>query len=245
MPTIDGETDPKSASTAEDTALVPVAAERLARLRRAVTMASEGEFTDAVELLGAPQQDDFGDVEQSLGAFINDLRLAIEHNDAALDELKTSKLELQQKLATIERQRSAIQELSAPIIDVWDRVLTIPLTGLLDSVRAQELTERLLARIGEASVAWVILDLTGIESVDTSIASHLIKLAGAVRLMGAECLLTGIGPSVAQTFVSLGVELEGLRPMANLREGLKYCLAQQAGPGRPAPIMKEKQQRRP
>ena len=232
MPTIDGGTDPKSATTAEDTAIVPVAAERLARLRRAVTMASEGAFTDAAQILGAPQQDEFGEVEQSLCSFINDLRLAIEHNDAALDEIKVSKLELQQKLATIERQQAAIQELSAPIIDVWDRVLTIPLTGLFDSTRAQELTERLLARIGQASVAWVILDLTGIESVDTSIASHLINLARAVRLMGAECLLTGIGPSVAQTFVSLGVEMEGLRPMPNLREGLKYCLAQQPGPGR-------------
>lgn len=232
MPTIDGGTDPKSATTAEDTAIVPVAAERLARLRRAVTMASEGAFTDAAQILGAPQQDEFGEVEQSLCSFINDLRLAIEHNDAALDEIKASKLELQQKLVTIERQQAAIQELSAPIIDVWDRVLTIPLTGLFDSTRAQELTERLLARIGQASIAWVILDLTGIESVDTSIASHLINLARAVRLMGAECLLTGIGPSVAQTFVSLGVELEGLRPMPNLREGLKYCLAQQGGPGR-------------
>jgi rsbT co-antagonist protein RsbR len=238
MPNSDDGTDPKSASTAEDTAIVPVAAERLARLRRAVTMASEGAFTDAAQILGAPQQDEFGEVEQSLCSFITELRLAIEHNDAALDELKTSKLELQQKLVTIERQQAAIQELSAPIIDVWDRVLTIPLTGLFDSTRAQELTERLLARIGQASVAWVILDLTGIESVDTSIASHLINLASAVRLMGAECLLTGIGPSVAQTFVSLGVEMEGLRPMPNLREGLKYCLAQQAAPSR-----KEKQGR--
>lgn len=227
MPSIDGGTDPKSASTAEGTALVTVEAERLARLRRAVSMATEGAFTDAAQLVGAPQQDEFGEVEQSVGSFIDDLRLAIAYNDDALDELTASRRELQQKLATIERQQAAIQELSAPIIDVWDRVLTIPLTGLFDSARAQELTERLLARIGQAGVAWVLLDLTGIESVDTSIARQLIKLGSAVRLMGAECLLTGIGPSVARTFVSLGVELEGLRSMPNLKEGLKYCLAHQ------------------
>lgn len=235
MPTSESGTDPKSASAADDEVMVPVAAARLARLRSAVTLASEGAYADAQRLLDAPSRDEFGEVEQSLGSFISELRIAIDQNSAALDEVRASKRELQKRLATIEQQRAAIQELSAPIIDVWEGVLTIPLTGLLDSARAQELTERLLDRIGQARVTWVIVDLTGIEFVDTSIASHLLKLAGAVRLMGAQCLLTGIGPRVAQTFVSLGVELEGLRSMSDLREGLKYCLAHPASPkqGRP------------
>jgi rsbT co-antagonist protein RsbR len=235
MATMDGGIDPKSTSEADEEVIVPVPAGRLARLRSAVTLASEGAYADAQRLLGAPPHDEFGEVEQSLGSFISELGIAIDQSNAALDEIKASRRTLQQRLATIEQQRAAIRELSAPIIDIWEGVLAIPLTGLLDSARAQELTERLLDRIGRVSVAWVILDLTGIDFVDTSIAGHLIKLAGAVRLMGAQCLLTGIGPRVAQTFVSLGVELEGLRSMANLREGLKYCLAHQVSPrqGRP------------
>jgi rsbT co-antagonist protein RsbR len=213
---------------AEDPDFVRVAADRLVRLQRVVTLASEGAYAEAARLLGAPVRDGFGEVEQGLATFIDELRTAIEQNNAALDDLKTSKLEVQRRLATIERQQAEMRELSTPVIDVWEKVLTVPLIGLLDGGRMRDLTERLLARIGQAKTAWVILDLTGIESVDSTIADHLLKLAGAVRLMGAQCLLTGIGPGAAQTIVALGAELKGLRSMASLREGLKYCLARQS-----------------
>jgi rsbT co-antagonist protein RsbR len=72
----------------------------------------------------------------------------------------------------------------------------------------------------------VILDLTGIDLVDSMVATHLLKLGGAIRLMGAECLLTGMGARIAQTFVALGISLEGILPVATLKEGLKYCLSQ-------------------
>jgi rsbT co-antagonist protein RsbR len=212
--------------TKEDEPFVPVNAGRLARMRRAVALASEGSFAEAVDLLTPEVEDDFGAVEHDLRLFIHELKIAIEQTDAAIEELRSSKRELQVQLTTVERQRIAIRELSAPIIDVWDGILTIPLVGMIDSARMVELTERLLARIAQASIAWVIFDLTGIDVVDIEIANHLSKLAEAVRLMGTGCLLAGIRPRVAQTFVSLDTPLGDLRVVGSLRDGLRFCLAQ-------------------
>ena len=210
---------------AEDTPIVPVAAERLSRLRSAVTLASEGAFSDAVRLLDSLPRDELGEVERVVRSLISEYKIAIDQSELSIEEFRLSKLELLQKIDTIQEQREAIQRLSAPIIDVWDDVITVPLTGVLDGGRVQELAERLLARIHQVSTAWVILDLTGTHDIDSLIAEHLVKLASAVRLMGAECLVTGMQASVARTLVSLGMPLEGLRPIASLKEGLKYCLS--------------------
>jgi len=212
--------------TKEDEPFVPVNAGRLARMQRAVALASEGAFASAAELLAPEVDDDFGAVEHTLRSFIIELKIAIEQTDAAIEELRSSKQELQGQLTTIERQRIAIRELSAPIIDVWDGVLTIPLVGVIEGARMVELTERLLARINQASVAWVIFDLTGIDFVDTEITSHLSKLAMAIRLMGVKCMLAGIGARVAQTFVMLDAPMGDLQVVGSLRDGLRFCLAE-------------------
>lgn len=211
--------------TKEDDLFVPVGIRRLSRMRKAVALASEGAFTEAADLLTREMDDDFGAVEETLRSFVTELKLAIEQTDVAMDELLSSKRALQAQVATIERQRIAIKELSAPIIDVWDGVLTVPLVGVIDSARMVELTERLLARIAQAHVAWVIIDLTGVDLVDTAIANHISKLAAAVRLMGARCLLAGIGAHVAQAFVALDIPMDALRVVATLRDGLRLCLA--------------------
>jgi rsbT co-antagonist protein RsbR len=217
---------------AEDRQIVAVDAERLARLRRAVSLAAEGAFADASAVLGFAVEDDFGAVEQALQTFIAELKIAIEQSDVALNDVIASRNdviasreEIQRKLTTIEHQQATIRELSTPIIDVWDGVLTVPLIGLIDGERVQDLTKQLLDRIPQSTTRWVLLDLTGIEIVDTNIATHLMKLATAIRLMGAKCLLTGIRPRVAQTFVALDVQFEGLRPMATLRNALEFCIA--------------------
>jgi rsbT co-antagonist protein RsbR len=135
-----------------------------------------------------------------------------------------SKLELERRLATIQEQQRAILELSAPIINVWDSVLCVPLIGVMDNDRANELIERLLGEASRSSTRYVILDLTGIDALDTSIAGHLLRLLRSLKLLGVEGLVTGISPQVAQTMVGLGVELEDVQTFRSLRESLRFCM---------------------
>jgi rsbT co-antagonist protein RsbR len=135
-----------------------------------------------------------------------------------------TKLELERRLATIESQQRAIHEMSAPVINVWDNVLTVPLIGVMDSQRANELIDRLLAAAARSGTRYVILDLTGVDALDTAIAGHILRLLQSLRLLGVEGLVTGISPLVAQTMVGLGVELEDIRTFRSLRESLRYCM---------------------
>jgi rsbT co-antagonist protein RsbR len=139
------------------------------------------------------------------------------------DAVRT-KHELERRLATIENQQRAIHELSAPVINVWDNVLTVPLIGVMDTQRANELIERLLTAASRSGTRYVILDLTGVDSLDTAIAGHLLRLLQSLRLLGVEGMVTGISPQVAQTMVGLGVELEDVRTFRSLRESLRYCM---------------------
>jgi rsbT co-antagonist protein RsbR len=132
--------------------------------------------------------------------------------------------ELRAKLETIERQQRTINELSTPIIEIWDKVLALPLLGVVDSMRAAEVMTSLLASVVNKGAHFVLLDMTGVEVVDTATASNIIDLIRAVRLLGAEGIITGIRSSVAQTMVSLGVGLEGMTTRATLRQGLHYCI---------------------
>ncbi len=141
-------------------------------------------------------------------------------------EAKRREDELLAKLEVIERQRETIRELSTPIIEVWDDVLALPIVGLVDSVRTAELMDNLLQTITRTRSRFAILDLTGVQDVDTSTASHLIGLIQAIRLLGAEGVLTGIHPNIAQTIVAIGVDLRHVRIFAKLRDALKHCLAQ-------------------
>ncbi|WP_437670375.1 STAS domain-containing protein [Sorangium sp. So ce131] len=210
--------------TPED--MVSVDELRMQRVISAVALASTGDIDLALRQLETAEQDAFGKLEVALRVFLSQLSATLHQNARALDALAASKGELEGQLRTIQRQELAIRELSVPIIDIWQGILTLPLVGLLDSMRAVEVTERLLARVAEDSdVAWVILDLTGVRVVDTMTAQHLVKLGQAVRLLGARCIITGLGGHVAETLVALGISFEELTPMRSLREGLKVCLA--------------------
>ncbi len=120
----------------------------------------------------------------------------------------------------IERQRSEMMELSTPVVQLWDRVLTIPLIGTLDSLRAQEVMENLLNAIVEHSAEVVIVDITGVRVVDTQVAQHLLRTAAAVRLMGAEAIISGISPKIAQTMVELGVDVGEVSTRPTIRAAL-------------------------
>ncbi|MCY1059738.1 STAS domain-containing protein [Nannocystis sp. SCPEA4] len=146
----------------------------------------------------------------------------------ALDitESRRREEELQDKLDVIERQQRAMREMSTPIIEVWDRVICLPIVGLVDTARAADVMDNLLQAITRTRARFAILDLTGVDVVDTSTASHLLSLIRAVRLLGAEGVLTGVHPNIAQTIVTLGVDLTTLHVRATLRDALKYVLAE-------------------
>ncbi|AUX37095.1 MULTISPECIES: PAS domain-containing protein [Sorangium] len=139
-------------------------------------------------------------------------------------EAKLREDELKSRLELIERQQQVIRDLSTPIIEVWDSVLTLPMVGVVDSKRAADVMDDLLAAIADKQARFAILDLTGVEVVDTKTASYLIELVRAIRLLGAEGVITGIRPNVAQTMVSLGLDLSGIATVGNLRAGLKLCM---------------------
>lgn len=132
--------------------------------------------------------------------------------------------ELREKLQVIQRQEEALRSLSVPIVQVWDGVLTLPLIGALDSQRAADMMERLLAEIVTARARYAILDLTAVAVVDTNTAQHLVRIVRAIELLGARAIITGISPAIAQTMVSLGVDLTRITTLRNLQEALKACM---------------------
>lgn len=127
---------------------------------------------------------------------------------------------------SLERMRLTIQQLSTPILEVWDEILVLPIIGVLDSRRSGELTDQLLAEVARKQCRFVIIDITGVEIVDSATADRLIRLVSAVELLGARCVLTGVRPSVAQTLVALNLSFGSLLTLRNLRHGLQTCLRQ-------------------
>ncbi|UQA58920.1 STAS domain-containing protein [Polyangium aurulentum] len=153
-----------------------------------------------------------------------DLALALEKLRREVEERVRTEADLRDKLALIERQEAAIRALSNPIIEVWDDVLALPMIGIIDSQRAAQMMDRLLGEVVRTGCRFAILDLTGVELLDTSSADHVIKLVRAVELLGARAIITGIRPAVAQTIILLGVDLSSMTTVANLREGLKLAM---------------------
>src|SRR5262245_1434438 len=124
----------------------------------------------------------------------------------------------------IMRQERDLLELSTPVVSLWDGILALPLIGTLDSERTQVVMETLLERIVETSASIAIIDITGVPTVDTLVAQHLLKTVGAARLMGAECIISGIRPQIAQTIVHLGVDLGDVVTKATLAAALVVAL---------------------
>jgi PAS domain S-box-containing protein len=124
----------------------------------------------------------------------------------------------------LERQREEIMELSTPVIQVWDGVLALPIIGTLDSVRAARLTEGLLERIGDSEAQIVILDISGVPTIDTQVAQHLLKTVQAATLMGAASILSGVRPETAQAMVHLGIDIGQMKSRNTLRDALQLAL---------------------
>jgi rsbT co-antagonist protein RsbR len=120
------------------------------------------------------------------------------------------------------RQTDEITEISTPVIRVWDGILALPIIGTLDSARTQVVMENLLQEIVATGSRIAILDISGVPAVDSLVAQHLIKTVSATRLMGAECIISGIRPEIAQTVVHLGIDLSNIITKASLSSALKY-----------------------
>lgn len=124
----------------------------------------------------------------------------------------------------VARQRQELMEVATPVLRLWEGIVAVPLIGTLDSGRSQVVMESLLNGIVEEQAQVAILDITGVPMVDTLVAQHLMKTALAVRLMGAECVISGIRPQIAQTVVHLGIDLGEITTRATLSDALKYAL---------------------
>ncbi|MHA6194314.1 STAS domain-containing protein [Pseudomonas wadenswilerensis] len=127
--------------------------------------------------------------------------------------------------AVIKRQQEELLELSTPVVKLWDGILALPMIGTLDSQRTQVVMESLLQRIVETGAEIAIIDITGVPTVDTLVAQHLLKTVTAIRLMGADCIISGVRPQIAQTIVHLGLDLQGVTTKANLADALRLALS--------------------
>lgn len=124
----------------------------------------------------------------------------------------------------IARQQQELLELSTPVIKLWEGVLAVPMIGTLDSSRTQMVMEALLQKIVDTESGLAIIDITGVPTVDTLVAQHLLKTVTAIRLMGADCIISGVRPQIAQTIVHLGVDLQGVTTKASLAAALALAL---------------------
>ena len=138
--------------------------------------------------------------------------------------LHTVKAFQQAREAVINRQQEELLELSTPVVKLWDGILALPMIGTLDSARTQVVMESLLQRIVDTGSEIAIIDITGVPTVDTVTAQHLLKTVTAIRMMGADCIISGIRPQIAQTIVHLGIDLQGITTKATLADALRLAL---------------------
>jgi rsbT co-antagonist protein RsbR len=129
-------------------------------------------------------------------------------------------------------QTEQLLELSTPVVKLWEGVVAVPLVGTLDSARAQVVMERLLQTLVDTSSPYAIIDITGVPAVDTQVAQHILKTVVAARLMGADCIISGIRPQIAQTIVALGIEFGDIATKASLADALRHVISRTKQSGR-------------
>ena len=166
-------------------------------------------------------------------ASTDDLRAFIEYS-VFVDQMALYTFECYTKAREelISDQAEQLLELSTPVVKLWDGVLAVPLVGTLDSARAQVVMERLLQALVDTSSPYAIIDITGVSAVDTQVAQHILKTVVAARLMGADCIISGIRPQIAQTIVALGIEFNDIVTKSSLADALLHALRAQRCRGR-------------
>jgi rsbT co-antagonist protein RsbR len=168
----------------------------------------------------------FTAIEQHLGNDREAALKAVWQTTILIDKLGLLTMEVFQKTRedVISRQQQELLELSTPVVRLWDNVLALPLIGTLDSARTQIVMQNLLEAIVQTRSDYAIIDITGVPVVDTLVAQHLLKTVAAARLMGADCLISGIRPQIAQTIIHLGVDLSEVTTKATLADAFAEAL---------------------
>ncbi|XXT24996.1 STAS domain-containing protein [Sorangium sp. So ce429] len=193
----------------------------VADLRRLLADAREG----ALDLRwdeALPEGHPLSGLQQDINALIE--ALAVERR-RSLDYVER----VEDQRATIELQRAALRELSTPVIEVWSGVLCFPVVGVMDGDRSAQMMSELLAAVAERSADHVIIDVTGIHAMDGQALGYLVSAASAVRLLGAECVITGIKPLVADALLEMDFDPSLLNTRRNLREALRHIIASKRG----------------
>jgi rsbT co-antagonist protein RsbR len=182
--------------------------------------------TETATFVFSLKQTLFPHMQERYRADANALAAAIWEVTAVLDRLGLFTTEVHQKgrEQLIIRQQEEMLELSTPVITLWQGVLALPMIGTLDSARTQVVMENLLQRIVETGAPLAIIDITGVPTVDTLTAQHLLKTVAAARLMGADCIISGIRPQIAQTIVHLGVDLGDVVTKSSLADAFAVAL---------------------
>jgi rsbT co-antagonist protein RsbR len=168
----------------------------------------------------------FARLRTNLGSDVQALSEEMWAATDVLDRLGLYTIEMYQKSReeVIARQQQELMELSTPVVKLWDNILALPLIGTLDSERTQVVMENLLQQIVDTGAMIAIIDITGVPTVDTLVAQHLMKTIAAARLMGADCIISGIRPQIAQTIVHLGVNLQDVITKATLADAFLVAL---------------------
>jgi rsbT co-antagonist protein RsbR len=190
---------------------------------RAVQGFSPSETATFVMSLKAPV---FGLIRKQRGNDANQLFLDVSAAGDFFDKLAlhTTDSYIRGRDQVIQRQQEEMLELSTPVVMLWDGIVALPLIGTLDSARTQVVMESLLQAIVQTNSRFAIIDITGVPTVDTLVAQHLLKTITAARLMGAECILSGIRPQIAQTIVHLGINLQDVITKARLADAFRLAL---------------------
>lgn len=181
---------------------------------------------DTASFMFALKEPLFAYLRQQITAQPQQLGDAIISTSKLFDELGLLTIAIYQKAReqVILRQQQELLELSTPVVQLWQNVLALPLIGTLDSARTQVVMESLLQKIVDTGALIAIIDITGVPTVDTLVAQHLLKTIAAARLMGADCIISGIRPQIAQTIVHLGVNLEDVMTKATLADAFVVAL---------------------
>jgi len=198
---------------------------RIDRVVEAVGRATCGDFDSRIEV-DDKNDDAFLEIEVGLNVLFGDLGVANAKTREQFDEIQRKNQEI------AERQSLALRELATPIIAVWDGVLALPVIGTVDTERSAEMMDALLSRVVGEQAAHVVIDVTGVSVLDTRTADHFLRMARAVRLLGAECYLTGISPTIAQTMAELGIDTTGTQTLRRLSDALKLAQKSLAAEGR-------------
>lgn len=207
----------------EDKTTFKSAKVRIEHIEDVLSSVAAGDLDTRVE---SNIEDDLTGVEEAINILIDDLTYELKQSRKMKDELEDKLSKIQEQQKTIVRQQDDLMELSSPVTKVWDNILILPVIGTLDSQRAQVMMENLLNKIVETGCTFSILDITGVATVDTQVANHLLKTVTSARLLGADCIISGISPAIAQTIVHLGIDLSSIRTKATLQDAMLHAMKQ-------------------